>query len=290
VSDASVPREGEHEAFAAEFQVQSSESVDPSLQQQAVLRLRAVPASSGTTALRAPGDTQELDAHSAPVAFVASRDDLGYLTTDLLRKDRGYPVVVLTLGDCVEESFPPEAVRALDPSVPIYLIGNSSLCRRLVDVLGTQLAVEGGDARIFWTGAGEGSDATDHPLVPLHSANDPRDAAERLVTTFELSRPFVRRYLASIHERLAASETQVAGYLAEHRERQAKRGAAPDWARAAESQLVALEQQLHTLKAAVLPDGMVESDAGTNDSIAEFGPYPISGRISNCPGHRREDQ
>ncbi len=164
--------------------------VDLSPQQQAVPRSRTAPRPSGTIASLPSGDTQDrAGVNSAPLSFVASREDLWHLITELRREDRDYPIIVLTLGDGPEEGFPPDAIRALDPRVPIYLVGNLGLCQRLTDVLGPQLAVKGGDARIFWTGIGENSEAADHPLVPIYSANDHRDPAERLVSAFDLSRP-----------------------------------------------------------------------------------------------------
>lgn len=183
-------------------------------------------------------------AHAAPIVFVASREDLWHLTTDLRREDRDYAIVVLTLGNGGDDGFPPSAIRALDPSVPIYLLGNLHLCRRLTDTLGPQLAVEGGDARIFWPGVGEDSNAADHPLVPAHSANDRRDPAERLVSAFDLSRPLVRRYLAPIQRQLATFEAQATRSLVDLLESQAERDAALGRAHAAESRLAALKQQL----------------------------------------------
>jgi hypothetical protein len=81
---------------------------------------------------------------AAPLLFVASRADLQHLITDLRREDRDYPIIVLTVGNGADGGFPPGAICALDPSVPIYLLGNSHLCRHLANTLGPQLAVEAG--------------------------------------------------------------------------------------------------------------------------------------------------
>lgn len=161
-------------------------SIELSPQQQAVLQSRTAPRPLEITASRPSDAAQDrADTHSAPLYFVVSRDDLWHLMTELRREDRDYPIIVLTLSDGGAEGFPPDSLRELDSSVPIYLLGNSRLCQRLADMLGPQFAVGGGDARIFWN-----SDAVDHPLVPLHSA-DNRDPAERLVSAFDLSRPHV---------------------------------------------------------------------------------------------------
>jgi hypothetical protein len=226
------------------------EPIDLSPQQQGVLPSRTAPRPSGTIAPLPSGDAQDrAGVNSAPLSFVASRDDLWHLMTELRREDRDYPIIVLTLGDGGEEGFPPDAIRALDPRVPIYLLGNSRLCQRLTDTLGPQLAAEGGDARIFWADIGENSDAADHPLVPIHSVSDHRDPAERLVSAFDLSRPHVRQYLAPIQKRLAAFEAQAAPSSVELRESHAERDAALERAQAAESRLTELEQQLQALNA-----------------------------------------
>jgi two-component system, NarL family, response regulator YdfI len=142
------------------------------------------------------------------------------LTTELRRPDRDYPIVVITCCEGnADEGFWASAVRALDPSVPVYLVG-SRLCRRLAEMLGPQFAVEAGDARIFWSGVGEARDGTDHPLVPARSASDGRDPAERLVSALELSRPLVRRSFASVEGRVATLEAQAIRSLTELRESQ----------------------------------------------------------------------
>ncbi len=185
----------------------------------------------------------------APLFFVTSREDLWYLTTELRRPDRDYPIVVLTrCGDSADEGFSPSAVRALDPSVPVYLLGNQLLCRRLTDMLGPQFAVEGGDARIFWSGVGEARDATDHPLVPAHSASDSRDPAERLASALELSRSLVRRNRTSVKKPIATLEAQAVRSLIELREGQWELNAALERARTAESLLAVLEPQLQAPK------------------------------------------
>ncbi len=191
--------------------------------------------------------------YPAPLSFVASREDLWHLTTELRRPDRDYPIVVLTRCEgSADEGFSPSAVRALDPSVPVYLLGNSRLCQRLTDMLGPRFAVEGGDARIFWSGVDEARDATDHPLVPACSTSDSRDPAERLVSALELSRPLGRRNLASVKKRVATLEAQAARSVIELRESQRECDAALDRARAAESRLAALEQQLQVVNTADL--------------------------------------
>lgn len=127
----------------------------------------------------------DADIHPAPVIFIASREDLWHLVSELRRDDREHPIIVLVLGERAEDWPPPDAISKLDPAIPIYLIRQLRLSRQLADVLGHEFAVGSGDARIFWTGLGQEGDAADHLLVPAYNTNDSRGFTERLASAVE---------------------------------------------------------------------------------------------------------
>ncbi len=235
--------------LAAEFAIKPPGAVDLTPEQQALVQVRSPPP---------PAVASE-----ALLLRVGSRKDLRRLLFDL-RGDRDGAIVVLTVGAGGESpTFVPGSTRAAlrDPA-SIFVLESADLCRRLAHVLGSQLAVDGGDARIFWPGAGPGSDPAEHPLVPARIAGDSRSAVERLIAAFELSRPLVRRYLAPIQTRLAALEEQSARALSKSRESEAEQRRAVERAEAAETQLAGLQRQLAALQAAGLDTVELQAVAG----------------------------
>ncbi len=202
-------------------------------------------------------------AYEALLFRASSRKDLRRLLSDL-RGDRDCAIIVLTVGASGEDpAFPLGPTRAaLKDPASIYVVESADLCRRMANALGPQLAVDGGDARIFWPGVGPDSDPAEHPLVPTRSASNSRSAVERLIAAFELSRPLVRRYLAPIQTRLAALEEQSARALSKSRDSEAERRRAVERAEAAETQLAGLQRQLAALQAAGLDTAELQAVAG----------------------------
>lgn len=235
--------------LAAEFAIKPPGAADLTPEQQALVQVRSPPPPTV--------------ASEVLLLRVSSRKDLRRLLSDL-RGDRDGAIVVLTVGVGGEgPAFPPgPTCAALRDPASIFVLESADLCRRLAHVLGPQLAVEGGDARIFWPGAGPDSDPVEHPLVPACSAGDSRSAVERLIAAFELSRPLVRRYLAPIQMRLAALEEQSARALSKLRESEAEQRRAVERAEAAETQLAGLQRQLAALQAAGLDTIELQAVAG----------------------------
>lgn len=253
------------ERLAAEFVKVPGSISDPSPREQAAIRLRSV--------LR-PAESCVKPQDSAPVLPLATRKDLRRLTTDLRRTNRDYPIVVLTLGARADEpAFPPSAIRpALDPHVPVYVLGSPDLCRRLEYALDPQLAVHDGDARIFWPGVSRDSDPTEHPLVPAHSATDKRAPADRLIAALDLSRPSVRGHVAVTHKRLQTVEQRAADRLRELHEARCELDMALARAEVAEAQLATLERRLDTLQQAGL-------DMDELEALARMDPEAIMQRL-----------
>lgn len=175
-------------------------------QERTILALRSVPRPQNT-----------VGQHSATVIPLSTRKDLRRLTTDL-RSDREYPIVVLTIESGKNEpTFPPVAIcGAIDPKVPIYILGTDDLCRRLAQTLGDELAVKGGDARILWPGARTGANPAEHPLVAAVS-REPGAPADRLIAALQLSQPSVRVHVAALRERAQRADAQSTGTLRELR-------------------------------------------------------------------------
>ncbi|MBA3808524.1 MAG: hypothetical protein H0X28_09060 [Solirubrobacterales bacterium] len=243
--------EGALERLATEFALRSAERVDLGAREQAALRLRSVPR---------PATAAASDGEPAPVSVLASRKDLRRLTTDLRRRDREAPVVVLTFREGEEEpGFPPTAIRqVLDPRISIYVLGTQDLCRRLAQALGQQLAVDGGDARIFWPGVSQDSDPAEHPLIAAHIDADRRSPAERLAEALELSRPGVSGHVAAMQERLQAAEQRAADTLSQLRDSRTDCREAITRAETLEASLAVAEQQLAALQLAGLDHAELE--------------------------------
>jgi len=138
------------------------------------------------------------------------------------------------------------------------VLGTPDLCRRLPQSFGPQLAVEGGDARVFWPGVNPESGPAEHPLVPAHSANDHRHATDRLIAALELSRPGVRVHVLDLQERLKRVEREAGESLRELRNTRSDRDAAAARAADAEAAWEAAEQQLQALHAVGLDDSALE--------------------------------
>ncbi len=273
--------------IAGEFAVQPHDTIDLSPREQVALRLRSVPR-LGLLVSGAPAD--------APLVMLAARKDLRRLTSDLRRVDRDYPIVVLTFGEGEKEpGFSLSAIRsALNPRVPIYLLGTFDLCRRLAQALGPRLAVDSGNARIFWPGVSRDSDPADHPLVAVGASSD-RDPADRLISALELSRPNVKGHVALTQQRLQTTEHQLAENVRQLRRSRAESDAVLARAEAAEASLATAEQQLVALKLAGLDEvelemvASMDSDARMHRLIsrewitalqaADRREYPLGGYI-----------
>lgn len=251
------------ERLAAEFALNPPEFDQLSPQEQAALRLRSAPRPAASSDR----------ARDSALLVLATRKDLRRLTSDLRGADRD-AIVVLTLGDRADgPSFPPSAIRAgVDPHVPVYVVATADLCRRLEQSLGPQLAVRGGDARIYWPGVSHESDPAEHPLVPAHSNSDRRDPSDRLMAALDLSRPGVRGHVAVTQERLEAAEQRAADTLRELRESRAECATEVARAKAAEAELADAQQKLDALHAAGL-------DRAELELVARMGPEATMHRL-----------
>jgi hypothetical protein len=213
--------------------------------EQAAARLRSVPR---------PSDVGHQGTSVGVTIPLSTRRDLRRLTGELRRDDRNHPLVVLTPGDGTSEAISPSAAlrSAIDPHIPIYVLGNDDLCRRLANVVGDRFAVQRGDARIYWPDLRNDSDPEAHPLVPAHNPDDHRHATERLVSALELSRPQVRSHFALTDERRRRAEQQAAENTRALRKARTELSSALARAREAEAASAQAEQQLDALSAAGL--------------------------------------
>jgi hypothetical protein len=235
--------------LAEEFAIRPPESLEElSPQEQAIIRLRSFPSTQANSpALLVP---------------LATRRDLRRLTTELRRIDRDYPIVVLTLGATNEPMFAPSAIRpALDPHVPVYVLGSTDLCRRLQQAFGPRLGVDNGDARVYWPDVGRDGDPAKHPLVPAHSERDGRDPADRLIDALELSRPRVRDHVAMLRKRQERAEQQASDAQRELRDTRIQVDTLLTRAEDAERGRSLAEQRLAALRTAGLDQAEVDSIA-----------------------------
>gem|GEM_PF-1486392 len=238
--------------LVAEFAHRRPESIEElSPTERAVVRLRSLPR---------PAAVEAGEQGSGLLVPLATRKDLRRLIVDLRRTERDYPIVVLTFGDTETATvFGTDAVRArLASYIPVYVLGTLDLCRRLPQAFSQQLAVDGGDARVFWPGVSPESDAAEHPLVAARSVNDHRDPTDRLIATVELSRPGVRVHVLELQERLERVERQAGENLRELRNTRSDRDAAAARAADAEAAWEAAERQLQALQAVGLDESALE--------------------------------
>jgi hypothetical protein len=188
------------------------------------------------------------------VVTVASFKDVRSLTSELRRTDREYPIVVVTAADGDSEPvFPPDELRdAIDPHVPIYVLANPAITRRLTGALGDDLGVPAGGARIYWTGVQSDDDSTTHPVV----GRDSGEAVNRLVQTLGLTRPEVRGHVEHTEGRLENARQRATTTTRELRKAHEERDHALQRAGAAEAALADLEGRHR----AFLESGINEAD------------------------------
>ena len=240
------------ERLAGEFAVKNPESPeDLSPNERAVVGLRSL-----------VRPVAEDGGRSGVLVALATRKDLRRLIGDLRRGGRDYPIVVLSVGDRGQApAFPAETLRsALEPQIPIYVLGTRDLCRRLEQALSCDLAVDCGDARIYWPGVSAASSGEEHPLVACRGEGD--GAVERLVAALDLSRPGVRGRVETANDRLGkalrrAEETQRA-----LRDTRAELDSALRRAQEAEAGRAAAEQQLAALRLAGIDQDELDLIAG----------------------------
>lgn len=141
---------------------------------------------------------------------VETRAQLRCLCAEILGR-REWPVIAITLR--VDEDGPVFTctdVRALvGPDVPIYLIYDDDLLDSLRDRLGVRLAVNRGEARVWWPGATVRSDPSDHPAVLALEGEPPRVTLEEFAQQFDLSRPRVRGQIRLIEDSRAFLEHEL---------------------------------------------------------------------------------
>jgi hypothetical protein len=96
---------------------------------------------------------------------VSSPREVRDLASQILSRDRDYPVIALTARpDEQRPALSVERIRGIvGPSTPIYFIPSDRLAVRLSHFLPRCLAVSGGAARLWWPGVGKDSRPEDHP-------------------------------------------------------------------------------------------------------------------------------
>lgn len=215
--------------------------------ERAVIELRSVPSAD----LR------------APVIRLSTPKDLRRLTSDL-RADREHPIVVLTHDRSGgPPRFPTTALsEGIDSRTPIYVLTTAALARRLTQTVGEPLAVNGGDARIYWPGAAPDEDPSWHPLVPARDPDDPRPPAERLMGALQLSRPGVRTHVQALQQRLARAEQHAAEKTRAARAARGQAAVALQSAEHAQALLAAARQQLAAMTDAGVDQAEIELIAG----------------------------
>jgi hypothetical protein len=143
---------------------------------------------------------------------VRSQQALLGMEADLRSGDRAQPVVGLA---CLEEIDEPvlaaRQVRAIVGAGPrIYYVPGAYPLRRLQGMLGHQLALPPGGARIWWPGLSTCGDPAAHPLVLALDSESQADMLAEFARRFELSRPLVRGEIAQIEDARRLAEDELA--------------------------------------------------------------------------------
>lgn len=184
---------------------------------------------------------------SRRLVTVTSFRDVRSLSSELRQTGRNYPIVVVSMPEgAVEPSFAVDELReAIDPYVPVYVLANAAVTRRLNGTLGEELGVSGG-ARIYWPGLRRGDDPSAHPIVICDGAN----GVAHLVEVLNLSRPEVRGHLEHTEDRMHNAHQRASETTRELREACAERDAALRRAESAEAALGELQRQHRALEQA----------------------------------------
>jgi hypothetical protein len=140
---------------------------------------------------------------------VASGQGLQSMGSYLLSGDREQPAVALTLASTGEPVLAPEKVRAIVGSARIYLVTGTDALLHLEGLLGSNLALPAGAARIWWPELAFDSDPLEHPVV-LQLEDEPEaEMLTEFVRCFELTRPVVRRAIKLIEDSRALLEHEL---------------------------------------------------------------------------------
>lgn len=166
--------------------------------------------------------------------MVAGKEEAEGMGTYLLAGDRDHPAIAVTMSSTGEPVLALDEVRAIVGSARIYVVAESGALERLQGVLGRDLALPAGAARIWWPELTAESNPMEHPLVlELEDEPDGNMLAE-FVRCFELSRPTVRREIRLIEGVLGSELEETREQLRRVSER------------LREAEIKGAEQQTHT--------------------------------------------
>lgn len=96
---------------------------------------------------------------------ISSHREVRDLASQILSRDRGYPVIALTARPGEHEpALSVKRIREIvGPDVPIYFLSSYSFSLRLSYLLPRCLSVSGGAGRLWWPGVDKDSRPQDHP-------------------------------------------------------------------------------------------------------------------------------
>ena len=140
---------------------------------------------------------------------VADDQDLQAMGSHLLSCDRDQAAVALTSVGTGQPVLAPDKVRAIVGNARIYLVSAADVLLDLEGVLGPNLALPAGAARIWWPELTVASNPLEHPVV-LHLEDEPEaDMLVEFARCFELTRPVVRREIKLIEDARGLLELEL---------------------------------------------------------------------------------
>jgi hypothetical protein len=127
----------------------------------------------------------------------------------LLSGDRDQAAIALTSVGTGPLVLAPDKVRAIVGNARIYLVSAADVLLDLEGILGPNLALPAGAARIWWPELTVASNPLEHPVV-LQLEDEPEaDMLVEFARCFELTRPVVRREIKLIEDARALLECEL---------------------------------------------------------------------------------
>jgi hypothetical protein len=142
--------------------------------------------------------------------MVSDDEDLQAMGSYLCSGDRDEPVVALTSGSTGQLVLAPDKVRTIVGGARIYLVTAKHMLLHLEGLLGPNLALPAGAARIWWPELTFDSDPLEHPAVLRLEDESEAEMLTEFARCFELTRPVVRRAIKLIENTRAVLELELA--------------------------------------------------------------------------------
>lgn len=190
-----------------------------------------------------------VSAGDADPIVVGDEADVRSMASHLLSADRAQPVIGLApvaAGDGLV--LEPAGLRWLvGPGPQIHVIAGRAELLALRELLGGDLGLPVGAARVWWPGLLLRSDPRDHPLVSRIDDEDEPEMLAEFARQFHLSRPVVRQEINLIEDARALLDYELATEKQHTRDLKIQLHNAIARAESAEARITTVTRQLEQL-------------------------------------------